>query len=188
MAHTFVVNSNYHCGPIIFFFEPRGDNPDNTGVPASMRSPYQRAVEPATLRFRLCTGLNLSFDFTAIFVESVESFGECLRFVNICRCQQSSPKIGFSNTATRIDARSQQIAKMIGFRRAVQGGHIPQRYQTGAVATRHNGKPLAHQGAIKSDERGYVCHGAQRHQIKHIKQRRSIFSCVTHEPVHGNEG
>ncbi len=163
------------AGRAEFLLQPRGNQPDDAGVPAFGGGDDDGALvfEPERGQ-RLGLGLRFRrlLDDAALAVEAVEFGGDPRRFRDVALQQQPHPEIGAPDPAARIDARAQHEAEMPGFGRAVQPRHIHQRGVADMIAAAHRDQALGDEGTIEPGQRRDIGHGAERHMVQHAEQIR----------------
>jgi hypothetical protein len=90
-----------------------------------------------------------------------------MRLLRVIGGQQARAQVGLADPPTGIDAGAEHEAQVIARRCPVEPRHIAQRHQALAVAPRHDGQPLPHEGAVHAPERRHIGHRRQRHEVEH---------------------
>ena len=88
------------------------------------------------------------------------------------RLSRRAAEAGVAHPAAGVDARPDEIAEVIGARRAVRAGDVEQRAQTGTAALAHDRQPLDHESAVEAGESRDVGHRRQRDQVEGMKEIR----------------
>ena len=107
-----------------FFLEARGDEPNDTRMPAIAR----HDDDGGPLRCRACLRLSLvkrrAFQLLTLAIEPVEFFSNRAGLHGIVQRQEPGAERGVADPASRIDARTDQKAEMIGVGRLLQARDI----------------------------------------------------------------
>ena len=181
------VKSDDDGGSARFFLQARGDDADDTRMPAFAGGPDERCVQPTRFGLLQCRFAHGGFDVLSFAVQRVELFSQGQRFVAVDGGKTTRPEVRAPDAAARIDARSKDEAEVIGGGRRIDPRHICQRSQPGAGALSHDDKALAHQGAVDPDQRGDISDRRQGDEIKHVEKIRTLGAFLFEPAVGFNE-
>ncbi len=96
----------------------------------------------------------------------VQPLGQRLRLVRVGGGQKPRAEVGLADPAARVDARPEEVAEVIGGRRAVHPRHVGQCGKADPFAARHHLQPLPHQRPVDPDQRRDIGHRGQRDEIE----------------------
>ena len=108
----------------------------------------------------------LRLDALAFAVEEIEFGGDAVRLGLIGAGEKGGTEPRMADAPTGIDARTEEIAEVPGFRWLAQGCRIEQGGEADPTPAAHYFQSLDDEGAVEAGQWHHVGHRRQRHQIQ----------------------
>ena len=159
--------------PPRMILQPRGEQPDNAGVPfVAGRDDDRRAGADGKLDVGLGTrlGEHVLLHRLALLVEAIERLGDRAGFDRIVGRKQPAAQRGVADPPAGIDARSDQEGEMEGVDRLADARDARQRRKPGILLLADRQQALDHEGAVDAGQRHHVADRRQRDEIEVAEQ------------------